>query len=126
MLHAARAGQPTALAKASRASQGEDFSVDILGQVHDFYKAGLVSGALNALHGGLFVYEIEYTPGGSPSSTGTYYALISAATNRNFNRPYALTALVPGFPLVTAPLATGGLVLPHQLWSAEQGVLAAH
>jgi hypothetical protein len=61
-----------------------------------------------------------------PTSTGTYYALISAATNRNFHHPYALTALVPGFPLVTAPLATGGLVLPHQLCSAAQGALEAH
>ena len=60
-----------------------------------------------------------------PTSTGTYYALISAATNRNFHHPAVLTALVPGFPLVTAPLAAGGPVLPHQLWSAEQGVLAA-
>ena len=125
VLHAGRAGQAATLARASR-SQGEDFSVDGLGQVRDFFRAGLLPGGLNALYGGLFAYEIEYTPGGSPSSTGTYYALISAATNRNFNRPYALTALVPGFPLVTAPLATGGLVLPHQLCSAAQGALEAH
>ena len=160
-LHAGRAGQVTTLAKASRASRGEDFSADNLGKVRDFFRAGLLSGGLNALYGGLFAYEIEYTPGGSPAdlclgvgaapgtgtqvtlqpcgvtaktiwifdpeptSTGTYYALISAATNRNFHHPAVLTALVPGFPLVTAPLAAGGPVLPHQLWSAEQGVLAA-
>ena len=157
-LHAGRAGQPATLARAGR-SQGEDFSVDGLGQVDDFFRAGLLPGGLNALYGSQFVYEIEYTPGGSPSdlclgvgavpgtgttvalepcgknaktvwifdleptSTGTYYALISAATSHNFNHPYALTALVPGFPLVTAPLATGGVVLTHQLWSATQGVL---
>ena len=92
--------------------------------MHDFYQAGLLSGGLNALYGGLFVYEIEYTPGASPSdlclgtaatpgavgtpvalepcgvkaktlwifapqktSTGTYYALISAATSHNFQAP---------------------------------------
>jgi len=163
-LHAGRVGQPATLARASR-SQGEDFGVDGLGRVNDFFRAGLISGGLNAVYGGLFAYEIEYTPGGSPSdlclgvgtapgagtpvvlepcgmnastiwifdpeptSTGTYYALISAATSHNFRHPYSLTALVPGFPLVTAPLATGGPALAHQLWSAAQGVLpssAAH
>jgi hypothetical protein len=159
--HAARIGQPAALARASRANKGEDFSVDFAAQVHDFYKAGLLSGGLNSLYGGLYAYEIEYTPDGSstdlclgvgstpgvgtpvvlepcginaktvwifaphPTSSGTYYALISAATNHNFHHPYALTALVPGFPLATAPLATGSpaKVFNHQLWSARQGVL---
>jgi len=158
---AARVGQPTALARASRASKGEDFGVDGLGRVRDFYRAGLLPGGLNALYGNLYVYEIEYTPGGSPSdlclgvgtapgagtpvvlepcgmnvktiwifdpeptSTGTYYALLSAAISRNFNHPYALTALRPGFPLVTAQLVTSGSVRTHQLWSAQQGVLPA-
>jgi hypothetical protein len=62
----AKAGQLT-LAKASRANQGEDFSVDGLGQLRDFFRAGLVPRGLNALYGGLFVYEIEYTPGHSPT-----------------------------------------------------------
>jgi hypothetical protein len=64
-----------------------------------------------------------------PTSTGTYYALISSATSHNFHHPHSLTALVPGFPLVTAPLVAGGPGLAHQLWSAAQGVLpgsAAH
>jgi hypothetical protein len=63
-----QAGQPTTLARANRTSQGEDFTVDALGTVHDFYKLGLVSGGLNAPYGGLYVYEIEYTPGHTPSN----------------------------------------------------------
>ena len=55
------------------------------------------------------------------TSTGTYYALISAATSRNFHHPYSLTTLAPGVPLVTAPLAasTTRSAFAHQLWNAE-------
>jgi hypothetical protein len=150
-------GQLTALARASRSDKGEDFGVDPMGQVRDLSKAGLISGGLNALYGGLAAYEIQYAPGGSPSDrclgvtgtpgagtpvalepcgvtartvwifdpVGSSYALINAATSQNFQHPFALTALVPGFPLVTAPLATAvpAKVLAHQLWSARQGVL---
>jgi len=63
--HVGRAGQPTTLARASRANNGEDFVVYRLGRVQDFFRAGLVSGGLNALYGKLFAYEIEYTPNGA-------------------------------------------------------------
>jgi hypothetical protein len=154
-------GQPVILARAYRASRGEDFAVDNLGTVHDFYHAGLLSRGLNALYSRLFVYEIDYAPGGSLSglclgtartpgagtrvtlepcgvtvktvwifapekkSTRTYYALISAATSRNFRHPYSLTTLARGVPLVTAPLAASSrsFVFARQLWSAKQGVL---
>jgi hypothetical protein len=152
-----RAGQPVTLARANRASKGEDFAVDALGTVHDFYRAGLLAGGLDKLYSGLFVYEIEYTPGATPSdlclgtartpgagtpvalepcgmkaktvwifarqktSTGAYYALISAATSNSFQHPYVLTSLKPGAPLVTAHQVTG--TDGHQLWSAEAGVL---
>lgn len=155
-----RVGRPVTLARANRARKGEDFTVDALGTVHDFYQAGLLSGGLNKLYRGLFVYEIEYTPGATPSdlclgtagppragtpvalescgmkaktvwifapqktSTGTYYALISAATSNSFRHPYVLTTLKPGAPLVTAQLVTStGSALAHQLWSARAGVL---
>jgi hypothetical protein len=157
--HSGRPGQRAILARASRANPGEDFSVDALGTVRDFYQAGLLSRGLNALYGGRFAYEIEYSPGASSSDmclgtagqpgagtpvtlepcglnvktvwifapektgTGTYYALISAATSRNFHHPYSLTTLRPGFPLLTAPLAAStSPALAHQLWSAERGV----
>ena len=42
-----------------------------------------------------------------PGARGNFFALISAATSRNFRHPFALSVLVRGFPLVTAPLATG-------------------
>jgi hypothetical protein len=150
-------GRLAVLARASRNNKGEDFSVSALGQVRDLAHAGLVSGGLSALYGSLSAYEIQYTPGGSPSDRclgvtgtpgagtpvtlepcgvtaktvwifdpdGTYYALISAATNQNYQHPFALTALVPGFPLFTAPLATGvpAKVQAHQLWNARPGVL---
>jgi hypothetical protein len=64
---AGQAGQPLTLARANRASKGEDFVVQVLGTVSDFHKAGLLSGGMNALYGGLSVYEIEYAPGASPS-----------------------------------------------------------
>jgi hypothetical protein len=63
--HIGRPGQPTALAQASRANQGEDFIIDRLGQVRDLFRAGLASGGLTALYGRLFAYEIEYSPHGS-------------------------------------------------------------
>lgn len=155
-----QAGHPVTLARANRASKGEDFTVDALGTVHDFYQAGLLSGGLNKLYSGLFVYEIEYTPGATPSdlclgtartpaagtpvalepcgmtaktvwifaaqktSTGTDYALISAATSNSFQHPYVLTTLKPGAPLVTAHLvASTSSAFAHQLWNAEAGVL---
>lgn len=158
---AGQVGQPAILARANRASRGEDFAVDTLGTVHDFYRAGLLSRGLNTLYSSLVVYEIDYAPGGSLSglclgtarapgagtrvnlepcgvtvktvwifapektSTGTYYALISAATSRNFRHPYSLTTLARGVPLVTAPLAasTTRSAFAHQLWNAERGVL---
>jgi hypothetical protein len=150
-------GRLAVLARASRADAGEDFSVSALGQVRDLAHAGLVPGGLSALYGSLSAYEIQYTPGRSPSDrclgvtgtpgagtpvtlepcgvtaktvwifdpSGAYYALISGATNQDYSHPFALTALVPGFPLFTAPLATGvpAQVLAHQLWNARQGVL---
>ena len=157
---AGQAGQALTLAKASGASKGEDFTVDALGTVHDFYQAGLLSGGLNKLYSGLFVYEIEYTPRATPSNlcqgtagtpgagtpvtlescgmkaktvwifaqqktnTGTFYALISAATSNGFQHPYVLTTLKPGAPLVTAQLvASTATGYTHQLWSAVAGVL---
>jgi hypothetical protein len=62
-----QAGQLLTLARASRASKSEDFVVQALGTVSDFHEAGLVSRGLNALYGGLSVYEIEYAPGASNS-----------------------------------------------------------
>jgi hypothetical protein len=150
-------GRLGVLARASRADAGEDFSVSALGQVRDLAHGGLIPGGLTALYGSLSAYEIQYTPGRSPSDrclgvtgtpgagtpvtlepcgvtaktvwifdpSGAYFALISAATSQNYQHPVALTALVPGFPLFTAPLATGvpATVLAHQLWNARPGVL---
>ena len=155
-----QAGQPVTLARANRASKGEDFVLQVLGTVSDFHAAGFVPAGLNALYGGLSVYEIEYAPGASNSflclgtagtpgagtpvalepcgmkaktvwifarqktSTGTYYALISAATSNSFQHPYVLTSLKPGTPLVTAhQVASTDSHVGHQLWSAEAGVL---
>ena len=107
------------------------------------------------------MYEIEYTPGGSPSglclgtarapgagtratlepcgrtvktvwifapektSTGTYYALISAATSTQLQPSVRADHVGGGDPLVTAPLAasTTSSAFAHQLWNAEPGVL---
>ena len=153
---AGRAGLPVWMARASRASKREDFAVDHLGTVHDFYHAGLVSGGLNKLYGSLATYEIEYAPGASssglclgtavrpgagtpvtlepcgvqastvwivvPQKTG--FVLISAATADPAHHAYALTALRPGTPLVTAQLvANTAAAFARQVWGAQQGVL---
>lgn len=62
-----QAGQPVTLARANGASKGEDFVVLTLGTVSDFHEAGFLPAGLNALYGGLSVYEIEYAPGAKPS-----------------------------------------------------------
>ena len=67
----------------------------------------------------LWIVDPVTTPAGS------YFALISGTTDRNFVHPEALTVLKPGLPLVTAPLVTHIRALPlnHQLWSFTQGAL---
>ncbi len=59
------------------------------------------------------------------TSAGSYDALISGATNKNFSHPYALTTLLPRLPLFTDPLLTGAPagVLDHQLWGYVPGAL---
>ena len=58
------------------------------------------------------------------TSTGTYDALISAATSNRFQDPYVVTSLKPGAPLVTERLVAGtSSEFAHQLWSWETGVL---
>ena len=59
------------------------------------------------------------------TSTGSYDALISGATNRNFQHPYSLTTLLPGLQLFTAPMESTlpAKVFAHQLWGQFQGAL---
>jgi hypothetical protein len=59
------------------------------------------------------------------TSAGSYDALISGATNSDFQHPYSLTTLLPGVPLFTAPLEPGfpAAVFAHQLWGQFQGAL---
>ncbi len=65
---AAQVGRSLTLAKATGTSKGEDFGINALGTLSDFYNAGLVSKGLNTLYGSQNVYEIQYAPGGSPSN----------------------------------------------------------
>ena len=52
-------------------------------------------------------------------------ALISGATNSSFQHPYALSTLLPGLPLFTAPLnlSLPAGVLAHQIWGTWSGPL---
>jgi hypothetical protein len=61
------------------------------------------------------------------TKTGTFNALISAATTSDFGHPAALTALMPRMPLSTTPLAssTSAALLGHQLWGYLLGALPA-
>jgi hypothetical protein len=57
--------------------------------------------------------------------TGSYDALISGATNSNFQHPYSLTTPLPGLPLFTTPLEPNfpAPVFAHQLWGQFPGAL---
>jgi hypothetical protein len=63
----AKAGQPIILWAASNGDAGEDFTVSAQGTVDDFYKAGLVTAALNLHYSKFEAYEIQYTPYGAQS-----------------------------------------------------------
>ena len=60
----AAAGQPIILWAASNHDPAEDFTVSFQGTVNDFYKAGLVSAALNLHYSKFWAYEIQYSPNG--------------------------------------------------------------
>ena len=60
----AEAGQPIILWQASNHDPAEDFTVSFQGTVNDFYKAGLVSAALNLHYSKFWAYEIQYSPNG--------------------------------------------------------------
>jgi hypothetical protein len=59
------------------------------------------------------------------TSAGSYSALISGETSRDFTHPQSLSVLTRGVQLFTAPLATGIPAVPlnHQLWGYVQGKL---
>lgn len=59
------------------------------------------------------------------SSAAMPGALISGATTSNFQHPYALSTLVQGLPLFTAPLnfSLPAGVLAHQIWGQWDGPL---
>jgi hypothetical protein len=63
----AKAGQPVILWATSNADPGEDFTVSAQGTVGDFYKAGLVSAALDLHYSKFEAYEFEYAPNGAES-----------------------------------------------------------
>ena len=64
----ASAGQPIILWAASNHDPAEDFTVSFQGTVNDFYKAGLVSAALNLHYSKFWAYEIQYSPNGVGSN----------------------------------------------------------
>jgi hypothetical protein len=63
----AKAGQPIILWATSNHDPGEDFTVSAQGTVSDFFKAGLVSAALDLHYSKFEAYEIQYSPNGAES-----------------------------------------------------------
>jgi len=61
---AAKVGQPIILFRTSNTDKAEDFTISFQGTVNDFFKAGLVSSALNLHYSSDWAYEIEYSPNG--------------------------------------------------------------
>jgi hypothetical protein len=152
---AGHAGQSVVLASDSHASDGEDFTIDFAGQVTDFIRAGVISHGL-AKYGSLRAYELQYSPGGSPTHNclgvgaapadstpvalepcgrtgrtvwicapvGSYFTLISGATDGNFANPAVLTALSAGGKLVAQPVnAKKPAVFLRQQWGSDVGAL---
>jgi hypothetical protein len=79
-------GNPVILFRSSNSDPAEDFTVSEQGTVNDFFKAGLVSSALNLHYGGGAAgfpndeaYEIEYSPYGA--DTGLCMGTGSTAAN---------------------------------------------
>jgi len=64
----ARTGQPIILWATSNHDPGEDFTVSVQGTVADFFKAGLVSSALNLHYSKFRALEFQYTPDGVGSN----------------------------------------------------------
>jgi hypothetical protein len=62
-----QAGQAVILAPASKTNQGEDFQPSDEGLVSDFVAGGIINPGLDPLYGRLSVYEIQYTPHGTPT-----------------------------------------------------------
>ncbi len=61
---AARVGQPIILYRTSNTDPAEDFTIAFQGTVNDFFKAGLVSSALNLHYSNDWAFEFEYSPNG--------------------------------------------------------------
>jgi hypothetical protein len=76
----AKAGTPIILYRTSNSDKAEDFSVSFQGTVADFYKAGLVSAALNLHYSRDWAFEFEYSPDGVNS--GMCVGTASTAANK--------------------------------------------
>jgi hypothetical protein len=64
----AKAGAPIILWQTSNHDPAEDFTISFQGTVNDFFKAGLVSAALNLHYSHDTAYEIQYAPNGAGSN----------------------------------------------------------
>ena len=64
----AKVGQPIILYRTSNSDPAEDFTISFQGTVNDFFKAGLVSSALDLHYANDWAYEIEYSPNGVNSN----------------------------------------------------------
>jgi len=72
-------GTPIILWRTSNSDSAEDFTVSFQGTVNDFFKAGLVSSALNLHYHNLAAFEFEYSPLGN--ETDQCIGVGSTATN---------------------------------------------
>ncbi len=75
----AKSGTPIILYRTSNTDAAEDFTISFQGTVNDFFKAGLVSSALDLHYGTDWAYELEYSPHGVDS--GLCVGVGSTATN---------------------------------------------
>jgi len=76
----AKAGTPIILYRTSNSDKAEDFAVSFQGTVADFFKAGLVSAALNLHYSRDWAFEFEYSPDGVNS--GMCVGTASTAANK--------------------------------------------
>jgi hypothetical protein len=77
----AKAGQPTVMDHLDSSNPGQSLIIPRAGTVSSFYKAGLVSAAVNQHYGNLKAVELEYAPGGTPS--GLYVGVATDTAHQN-------------------------------------------
>jgi hypothetical protein len=120
-------------------SESEDFSGQVVGTVHDLYKAGFISKSVNDTYSSDEVYQYEYAPAGglsgnclaaTPGSTGvtlqscgasgdTLWVGLSGLQSGNFMPVMSAALSTKSAMLLTASSASGALTVTQMSLSSS-------